>query len=133
MTSNFNVEGIVTHFQSISATNTATAAINGSAVDLRNYPSVTRVTAVAVIGTMTEGTLTFSVEDSADGVSYAAVTPFSGANFAATTANDVSVNAFASYRPNPSRPYMRIVTAETVSVTTAVPFSAHFVLSPSTV
>ena len=128
----YDVHNLVGIAQSIAPVNTATAAVNGATVDLRNYKNMGRVTAVACVGTMTEGTLTFSVEDSANGSDWAAMTPISGANKAYTTSNDAATDAFADYRPDPARPYIRIVTVETVSVTTAVPFSAHFLLTPAT-
>lgn len=122
-----NRVSVVTSIDSVS---TATAAVNGSSIDVRDYDKDSRIMAVAVVGTQTEGTLTFSVEDSADDSSFAALTPVSGEAHASTTSNDLAATAFASYVPVAGRPFLRIVTTETVSVTTAVPFSAHFVIVP---
>lgn len=115
---------------SIAAVSTATAAINGASIDARDYAPGSRFIACASVGIQTEGTLTFSVEDSANDTDFAALAPYAGAAHASTTSNDVAVTAFGSYVPVAGRPYLRIVTVETVSVTTAVPFGAFWIVVP---
>lgn len=111
---------------SVKPQSTATAAVNGSSVDMRNYPGH-RVLAVGSVGNWTDGSLLFAVEDSADNSSFAALAPVSGA-FSAIAADDTTQTV--AVVPVPGRPYLRIVTSEATAIGTALPFSGHFVLIP---
>ena len=116
---------VVVH-TSIQSQSTATAAVNGASVDMRSYPGY-RVMAVVNVGNWTDGELTFTVEDSADDSSFATLSPVAG-SLGAIAADNVTDTA--SYVPVAGRPYLRIVSAESSAVSTALPFSAHLVLIP---
>lgn len=111
---------------SIAPQSTATAAVNGSSVDMRNYPGY-RILAVGTVGNWTDGALLFAVEDSADDSSFTAMSPASGA-FSAIGADNVVQEA--AYTPVAGRPYVRMVTSESSAISTALPFSGHLVLIP---
>ena len=111
---------------SVKPQSTATAAVNGSSVDMRSYPGY-RVLAVGSVGNWTDGSLLFAVEDSADDSSFAALAPVAGA-FAAIEADNTTQTV--AVRPVAGRPYLRIVTSEASAISTALPFSGHFVLIP---
>lgn len=111
---------------SIKPQNTATAAVNGSSVDMRSYPGY-RVLAVGSVGNWTDGSLLFAVEDSADNSEFAALAPATGA-FSAIAADDTTQTVAVT--PVAGRPYLRIVTSEASAISTALPFSGHFVLIP---
>lgn len=102
---------------SIKPQSTATAAVNGSSVDMRSYPGY-RVLAVGSL---------FAIEDSADDSSFAALAPSSGA-FAAIEADNTTQTVAVT--PVPGRPYLRMVTSEASAISTALPFSGCFVLIP---
>lgn len=111
---------------SIKPQSTATAAVNGSSVDMRSYPGY-RVLAVGSVGDWTDGSLLFAIEDSADDSSFAALAPSSGA-FAAIEADNTTQTVAVT--PVPGRPYLRMVTSEASAISTALPFSGCFVLIP---
>ncbi len=111
---------------SVKPQSTATAAVNGSAVDMRSYPGY-RVLAIGSVGNWTDGSLLFAIEDSADNAEFAAIAPSTGA-FSAIAADDTTQTVAVT--PVPGRPYLRIVTSEASAISTALPFSGHFVLVP---
>lgn len=111
---------------SIQPQSTATAAVNGTSVDMRNYPGH-RVLAVGVVGNWTDGSLLFAVEDSADNSEFTAMTPVSGAFAAIAEDNVVQEVAVV---PVAGRPYLRMVTSEASAISTALPFSGVFVIIP---
>lgn len=111
---------------SVKPQSTATAAVNGSSVDMRSYPGY-RVLAVGSVGNWTDGSLLFAIEDSADDSSFAALAPTTGAFAAIETDNTTQTVAVT---PVAGRPYLRIITTEATAISTALPFSGHFVLIP---
>lgn len=111
---------------SIAPQSTATAAVNGSSVDMRSYPGY-RVLAVGTVGNWTDGALLFAVEDSADDSEFVAMTPSGGAFTAIGSDNQVQEVAVT---PVAGRPYIRMVTSESSAISTALPFSGTLVLIP---
>lgn len=130
MTVNAAIDAVVVVNTSVApqalASNTT---INGVATDLRtlsNQGHEWRVMAQCGVGTRTDGTYTFSIQDSADNSSFSAVTLFNGSMTAVSAANgDIQ----ASYLPVAGRPYVRISVAST-AVTSGGVVKGDLILIP---
>lgn len=106
------------------ATNTNTLS---ASISLSAYPGW-RVMLIGASGTRTDGTYTFSVQQSAtSGGSYAAVTPLSG-SVAAVSAADTTVTASFA----PTLPFIK-VNILSASTTTGALLTAFIVLLPPAV
>lgn len=128
-----NLNARVSVLNSIGPVSTATLGVEGTAIDVRDYPKGSRFVAIFNIGTMTEGTLTPSVVDcDTSGGTYAATTDLYGTLSAVTTSNDESVQ-MQGFQPAPGRPFIKLKLVETVSVTTAVAVSCSFLVIPPAV
>lgn len=125
-----NVNDSIELTVSIQPQSTATAAVNGASRDCRNDPHGARYLAIGSSGDITEGALLFAVQDSADDSSFAALAPFDGAFSAISTDNQVQAVSFV---PVTGRPFVRMVTTESTSITTAVPFAGVIVMIPPNV
>lgn len=88
--------------------------VNGSSIDTRTLAKDSRHLVHCRVGTRTDGTYTFTVQDSADNSSFATLAVYSGAVGAISAAN---TSLTAAVVPVAGRPYLRISVAST-SVTT---------------
>lgn len=119
--------------QVVAQTIASNTTVKGSGVDLRtlaNQGHDIRVAALCSVGTRTDGTYTFHLQDSdvnTDG-NYADVTLLSGSLSASSTA----VDKVASYVPVAGRPWVRITVAST-SVTTGAQVAAYLMTVPAVV
>jgi len=103
----------------------SSATVNGAAVDLwaAGYRDP-RVLLVAGLGTRTDGSFTFSLEQSDDDSTYVALTPYSG-SLAAVAAADT--RRTAAYQP--TKRYVRAKSVST-AVTSGAVHHAHVLLVP---
>lgn len=122
-----NVNDRLTVVNSIKPQSTAVAAVNGSSRDTRLDPHGSRYLAIGSVGDWTDGSLLFAIEDSADDVSFAALSPFDG-SFSAIAADNVT--QVVSFVPVTGRPFVRLVTSEATPIAVALPFSGHIVVVP---
>lgn len=114
----------------LSPVSTATLGLESGSFDARSYPHGSRFLACFAVGVMTEGTLTPSVVDcDTSGGTYAPVATTYGTLAAVTTANDDAVQVQA-FEVDPARPFVKLKTVETVSVTTAVPVHFYILVIP---
>jgi hypothetical protein len=109
--------------QTIAADSTT---VNGASVDMRDYPGY-RVMAACSVGTYTDGAYTFSVQDSADDSSFAALTPADGSHAAIGAAN---TDEAVGYVPVSGRPYLRVSVVSDANVTTGAQLAGYLVLVP---
>ena len=124
------INDTVTTVNMLSPVSTATLGVESGSFDARNYPHGSRFLACFAIGVMTEGTLTCSVVDcDTSGGTYAAVATTYGTLAAVTTANDDAVQVQA-FEVTAARPFIKLKTVETVSVTTAVPVHFYILVLP---
>lgn len=101
--------------------------VNGSSIDVRTLPKDSRHLVCAQVGTRTDGTYTFTVQDSADNSSFATLAVFSGSLAAVSAANTKRTGAIV---PVAGRPYLRVSVAST-SVTTGGVVAAAIVSIPA--
>lgn len=101
--------------------------VNGTAVDARTAPKDSRFHVSCFVGTRTDGTYTFTVQDSADNSSFATLAVFSGSLAAVSAAN---TKRTAAVVPVAGRPYLRVSVAST-SVTTGGVVAANIVSVPA--
>lgn len=128
-----SLQSRVTHVDMLAAVSTATLGVESGTFDCRSYPKGSRFIACFATGAMTEGTLTYSVVDcDTSGGTYTATTDLYGSLAAVTTDNDIAIQTI-SFQPTPGRPFIKLKTVETVSVTTAVPVHQWIVVVPPAV
>jgi hypothetical protein len=124
------INNTVTTVNMLSPVSTATLGVESGSFDARDYPHGSRFLACFAVGVMTEGTLTCSVVDcDTSGGTYTATATTYGSLAAVTTANDDAVQVQA-FDVDPARPFVKLKTVETVSVTTAVPVHFYIVVLP---
>lgn len=112
---------------------TATLGIESGTFDCRAYPKGSRFVAAFSVGVQTEGTLTFSVVDcDTSGGTYTATTDLYGA-LATSTSDTDNLTQFQAFQPQAGRPFIKLKTVETVSVTTAVPVHQYILVIPPAV
>lgn len=112
MPTRLDVDGGIAVTRALGPVSIATDTDTDSAtVDLNAFPGY-RVFLVAGTAARTDGTFTFSLRQSADDSSYAAVTPYSGAVTAISTAN---VTREACYAPTSRYLKVRCTSASTTS------------------
>lgn len=100
--------------------------VNGASSDLTAVAPGCRVYVTASVGSRTDGTYTFTVQDSADNSSFADASVYSGSLAAISAAN---TNRTASFVPAVGRPYVRVKVTST-SVTTGGVVAANIFLAP---
>ena len=117
------------------AQSTATLGLESGSFDCRNYPHGSRFLAVFSEGAQTEGTLTFSVVDcDTSGGTYAPVADTYGSLVTGTsTSAAVSLTQAIAFQPVAGRPFIKLKSVETVSVTTAVPVHFFIVVVPPSI
>jgi hypothetical protein len=107
----------------------SSTTVHGTSVNLAasTSPHDARVMAVCSVGSRTDGTFTFALEDSADNSSFAAVTLLAG-SLAAISAADTDKTA--SYIPVAGRPYVRVSVTST-TVTSGGVVAAYTIVAPN--
>lgn len=117
------------------AQSTATLGLESGSFDCRAYPHGSRFLAVVSEGAQTEGTLTFSLVDcDTSNGTFAAVADQYGTFVTGTsTSAATSLTQGVAFQPTAGRPYIKIKSVETVSVTTAVPVHFFIVVVPPSV
>lgn len=124
------VNGTITTVDMLAPVSTATLGVESGSFDARDYAHGSRFLACFAVGVMTEGTLTPSVVDcDTSGGTYTATATTYGTLEAITTANDNQVHVQA-FDCDPARPFVKLKTVETVSVTTAVPVHFYILVIP---
>lgn len=115
---------------------TATLGLESGTFDSRNYPHGARFLAVFSQGQQTEGTLTYTVVDcDTSGGTYATVADQYGVLVPATSVNAAAagLTQAIAFQPVAGRPFIKLKSVETVSVTTAVPVHFFVVVLPPSV
>jgi hypothetical protein len=116
--------------QMLAPVSTATLGLESGTFDARSYAHGSRFLAMFNIGTQTEGTLTLSVVDcDTSGGTYTATAKTYGTIAAVTTANDEACQIQA-FDVDPARPFIKLKSVETVSVTTAIPVAFSILIVP---
>lgn len=120
----------ITNVDMLVAVSTATLGVESGTFDARSYPKGSRFIANFAVGVQTEGTLTFSVVDcDTSGGTYTATADVYGTLATTTSATDEIVLSQA-FQPVAGRPFIKLKTVETVSVTTAVPVHQWITVVP---
>lgn len=130
-----DVQARLTVVDMLVAQSTATLGLESGSFDCRSYPHGSRFLAVFSQGAQTEGTLTYTVVDcDTSGGTYALTADQYGALVAATSTNAaVSLTQYVAFQPVAGRPFIKLKSVETVSVTTAVPVHFYIVVAPPSV
>lgn len=130
MTVRADINARISVVQMLAPVSTATLGVESGTFDCRDYAPGSRFVALFNFGIQTEGTLTCTVVDcDTSGGTYAAVSTVYGDAVAVTTANDVAAYTLA-FTPNPARPFIKLKSVETVSVTTAIPVAFSILVIP---
>lgn len=103
--------------------------VNGASTDFRTLRHGSRLMAITSVGTRTDGTYTFVVQDSADDSSFATLAAFSGTIGAISAAN---TDNEAAYEVTSARPFVRVSVTST-SVTTGAVVAGYLVAVPSNI
>lgn len=121
-----DVNARITIVDMLAPQSTATLGLESGSFDCRSYDPHSRFMAVFSEGAQTEGTLTFTVVDcDTSGGTYALVADQVGSLVAGTsTSAATKLTQAVSFQPVAGRPFIKLKSVETVSVTTAVP--VHF-------
>lgn len=114
---------------------TATLGLESGTFDCRTFPHGARFLAVFSEGAQTEGTLTYTVVDcDTSGGTYALTADQYGTLVPATSTNAaVSLTQAIAFQPVAGRPFIKLKSVETVSVTTAVPVHFFIVVVPPSI
>lgn len=91
--------------------------VNGTSIDMRSLGHAAKLLVIASVGTRTDGSYLFVVQDSADNSSFAAATLFSG-SLSATAA--ASTNKTGAFVPTAGRPFVRVSVTSSAVTTGAV-------------
>lgn len=103
------------------------ATVNGSSVDLWSLGyRDPRVLLIASVGTRTDGSFTFSLEQSDDDSSYSALSPYSGDLSAVAAANTTRTAAYT-----PTKRYVRAKSVSTGITTGAIQGARVLVVPPT--
>lgn len=121
-----------TQVDMLAPVSTATLGVESGTFDSRTYPKGSRFVAVFSSGAQTEGTLTYSVVNSAtSGGTYTPVATTYGTLAASTSTNSATkLTQYQAFEPDPALPFIKLKTVETVSVTTAVPVHQYVLVIP---
>ena len=123
----------ITQVDMLAPVSTATLGIESGTFDARSYPHGSRFIACFSVGVQTEGTLTYSVVDcDTSGGTYTATATTYGTLATSTSATD-EVTLVQGFEVDPARPFIKLKTVETVSVTTAVPVHQYILVIPPAV
>ncbi len=129
MTVRGDLPGITVLTGIVAGSTVASGTVNGTGIDLQSYEPGSRVMLIAAIGTRTDGTFTYSLEQSDDDSTYVAVTALAG-SMAAISASDT--RRTATYVP--TKRYIRAVkVAATVTSGSTGTGALLLVVSPSMV
>jgi hypothetical protein len=130
MTVRRDIQARITAVQMLAPVSTATLGVESGTFDARSYPHGSRFVAVFNVGIQTEGTLTPSVVDcDTSGGTYTAVAKTYGTLAAFTSDADLVIQMQA-FDCDPARPFVKLKTVETVSVTTAIPVAFSILVLP---
>lgn len=127
-----NLNNRITQVEMLVPQSTATLGLESGSFDCRSYPHGSRFVATFSVGAQTEGTLTPSLVDcDTSGGTYTAVATTYG-SLVATTSTNAATNFTQSqaFEPDPARPFIKMKTVETVSVTTALPVHFYITVYP---
>lgn len=124
-----------TQVDMLAPVSTATLGVESGTFDARTYPKGSRFIAVFTSGIQTEGTLTYSVVNSAtSGGTYTPVATQYGTLAASTSTNSAAkLTQYVGFEVDPALPWIKLKTVETVSVTTAVPVHQYILVIPQAV
>lgn len=100
--------------------------VNGASIDLRTLETGGRVSFLAQVGSRTDGTYTFVLQDSVDNSAFATIALVSGSLAAVSAANTARVG---SAEPQPGRPFVRLSVTST-SVTTGAQVAGAVLVTP---
>lgn len=116
----------------LAAVSTATLGLESGTFDCRSYAHGSRFIAVFSEGIQTEGTLTFSVVDcDTSGGTYTPTTDTYGTLVTGTSVTAaVALTQMQAFQPVAGRPFIKLKSVETVSVTTAVPVHFFIIVVP---
>lgn len=130
-----DLNGRITQVDMLAPQSTATLGLESGTFDCRSYPKGSRFVAVFSTGAQTEGTLTYSVVDcDTSGGTYAAVADTYGTLVASTSSNSgTKLTQYQGFQPTAGRPFIKLKSVETVSVTTAVPVHFYILVIPPAV
>lgn len=101
--------------------------VNGASIDMTGQVHGSRVMAICSVGSRTDGTYTFIVQDSADNSSFATLAVFSG-SLAAISAADTDRKA--AFEVLSARPFIR-VSVTSSAVTTGGVVAGYLVIIPT--
>jgi hypothetical protein len=122
-----DIDALVTLNSSIGPQTIASnTTVNGASTDMRAFHEA-RVYVICSVGTRTDGSYLFIVQDSADNSSFATLAVFSGA-LTATAAADTDKTA--AVVPVTGRPFIR-VSVTSSAVTTGASVAANLVIVPA--
>lgn len=125
------INELVTQVNMLAPVSTATLGVESGSFDARSYPHGSRFLACFSVGIQTEGTLTFSVVDcDTSGGTYTATAKTYGTLATSTSATD-EITLVQAFEVDPARPFVKLKTVETVSVTTAVPVHQYIMVLPA--
>lgn len=125
------LQGRITQVDMLLPQSTATLGIESGTFDARSYPHGSRFIAAFGTGAMTEGTLTYSVVDcDTSGGTYTATATVYGTLATCSTGATDELTQFQAFEVDPARPFIKLKTVETVSVTTAVPVHQYVLVVP---
>ncbi len=113
---------------------TATLGLESGTFDCRSYKKGSRFVAAFSVGAMTEGTLTLSVVDcDTSGGTYTATADTYGTLATTSTGATDELTQYQAFQPKAGRPFIKLKSVETVSVTTAVPVHFYVMVIPPSV
>jgi hypothetical protein len=121
----------ITQVDMLLPTSTATLGLESGTFDARSYAHGSRFVAAFSVGAMTEGTLTLSVVDcDTSGGTYTATATTYGTLATTSTGATDELTQFQAFEVDPARPFIKLKSVETVSVTTAVPVHFYILVIP---
>lgn len=122
----------VTTVDMLVAVSTAVLGLESGTFDCRSYAAGSRFIATFAQGIQSEGTLTYSLVDcDTSGGTYTPVADLYGALTATTSVTAAAGQTQSiSFKPIAGRPFIKLKSVETVSVTTAVPVHFYITVVP---
>lgn len=121
----------ITNVDMLVAVATATLGVESGTFDCRSYPKGSRFIANFATGVQTEGTLTYSVVDcDTSGGTYTATADVYGTLATTSTGATDEIVQSQAFQPVAGRPFIKLKTVESVSVTTAVPVHQWITVVP---
>lgn len=128
-----DMQARVTTVDMLPCQSTAVLGLESGTFDTRAYAPGSRFVATFAQGAQTEGTLTYSVVDcDTSGGTYAPVATTYGTLVTGTsTSAAASLTQSQAFDPIAGRPFIKLKSVETVSVTTAVPVHFYITVIPA--